>query len=97
MTSPEHYCARIDDDKCSACGICAEERCRVNAIETDGDSFSIVKSKCIGCGLCATTCPEDAVSLIHKEPHELIRPPKDEDAWLDERARQRGVDYRAYK
>jgi ferredoxin len=92
-----HYYAEIDADKCSACGTCADERCQANAIKIDGDSYSVVKQKCIGCGLCATTCPEEAIRLVHKEPQDLVYPPKDEDAWLDERARQRGVDFRAYK
>ncbi len=92
-----HYYAEIDSDKCSACGTCADERCQAQAIKMDGDSYSVVKEKCIGCGLCATTCPEEAIRLVHKEPQELIRPSKDEEAWLDERARQRGIDYSAYK
>jgi electron transport complex protein RnfB len=92
-----HYYAEIDPDKCSACGICADERCQVKAITKGEESCSVVKEKCIGCGLCATTCPEDAITLVHKEPKDLIYPPKDENAWLEERGRQRGVDYKAYK
>jgi len=92
-----HYYAEIDPDKCSGCGTCADERCQVNAIEMNGDSYSVIKKKCIGCGLCATTCPEEAIRLVHKEPQDLVYPPKNEDAWLDERARQRGVDFSVYK
>jgi Na+-translocating ferredoxin:NAD+ oxidoreductase subunit B len=92
-----HYYAVIDSDKCSACGLCADERCQVKAIKKDEDFCSVMKEKCIGCGLCATTCPEDAISLVHKEPQDLIYPPRDEDAWLEERARQRGVDFKVYK
>ncbi len=92
-----HYYAEIDPDLCSACGTCAEDRCQANAIKQDGDVFTVIKHKCIGCGLCATTCPEDAIKLVHKDPQDRIQPPKDEDAWLEERARRRGVDYTAYK
>ncbi len=92
-----HYYAEIDPDKCAACGICADERCQVKAIKKDEDSCSVIKEKCIGCGLCATTCPEEAIRLLHKEPQDLIYPPRDGDAWLEERGRQRGVDYNAYK
>jgi Fe-S-cluster-containing hydrogenase component 2 len=92
-----HYYAEIDPDKCSACGICADERCQVKAINKNEEFSRVIKEKCIGCGLCATTCPEDAIKLVHKEPKDRIRPPMDENAWLAERGRQRGVDYQAYK
>ena len=92
-----HYFAQIDPDTCDACGTCAEERCQVNAIEEGEEVYQIVKEKCIGCGLCISSCPSGAIQLIHKKPEELIYPVKDEEAWFDERARQRGVDYNAYR
>jgi NAD-dependent dihydropyrimidine dehydrogenase PreA subunit len=92
-----HYFAEIDPDACTSCGICAEERCQVQAIKEDADFYMVVKERCIGCGLCVSTCPEQAITLVHKGPEELITPPKDEDAWLEERARQRGVDFSEYK
>lgn len=92
-----HYYAEIDADKCSACGICADERCQVQAIRKGEDSCSVIKDRCIGCGLCSSTCPEDAISLVHKEAGDLVYPPQNEEAWLDERARQRGVDFSPYK
>lgn len=92
-----HYYAQINPDDCDACGICAEERCQVNAIEKGKDSYKIIKEKCIGCGLCVSSCPTEAIQLFHKQPDELVFPVKDEEAWFDERARQRGVDYNAYR
>jgi len=92
-----HYYAEIDPEACSACGLCADERCQVEAIKKEGGFCAVVKERCIGCGLCATTCPEEAIKLIHKDPKEVVHPPKDEQAWLEERARQRGVDFTAYK
>ena len=35
--------------------------------------------------------------LVRKPEDKIVIPPVDETAWLDERARQRGVDYSAYK
>jgi NAD-dependent dihydropyrimidine dehydrogenase PreA subunit len=92
-----HYYAKIDPDKCSACGICADVRCQVQAIKEDGGIYSVIKARCIGCGLCASTCPEEAIGLNHKEPEELTYPPQDEQAWFEERGRQRAVDFSAYK
>lgn len=92
-----HYYAEIDQEKCSACGICADERCQVQAIRKDEDHCSVIKERCIGCGLCSSTCPEDAISLLRKEVAELTYPPRNEEAWLEERARQRGVDFSPYK
>ncbi|MGD8520110.1 MAG: 4Fe-4S binding protein [Desulfobacterales bacterium] len=92
-----HYYAQIDPDICDACGTCAEERCQVNAIEEGEEAYKIIKEKCIGCGLCVSSCPSEAIQLIHKKPEELVYPVKDEEAWFEERARQRGVDYNAYR
>jgi ferredoxin len=61
------------------------------------DAYGIIMEKCIGCGLCVTDCPAEAIRLIRKEPEAIVSPPKDEDAWFEERGRQRGVDYSAYK
>lgn len=92
-----HYYAEIDPDLCSACGICADERCQVKAIKKGDDSCSVIQRRCIGCGLCATTCPSEAIRMVHKKLEDRVYPPKDEDAWLEERGRQRGVDYSKYK
>ena len=92
-----HYYAQINSDICDACGTCAEERCQVNAIEEGEGAYKIIKEKCIGCGLCVSSCPSESIQLLHKQPEELVYPVKDEEAWFDERARQRGVDYNAYR
>ncbi len=92
-----HFYAEIDPDECDACGTCLDERCQIKAIEEGEEAYQVIKEKCIGCGLCVTTCPSEAIKLVRKPEEEIIHPPKDEEAWLDERARQRGVDYSAYK
>jgi NAD-dependent dihydropyrimidine dehydrogenase PreA subunit len=91
-----HY-AEVDPDLCTACGICADERCQVNALDEVDGAYRVNRERCIGCGLCATTCPTEAVRLVAKNAEEVVPPPQDDNAWLEERARQRGVDFSAYK
>lgn len=92
-----HYYAEIDSDMCIACGLCAEERCQVGAIEEGDDAYRIVPEKCIGCGLCIRTCPVEAVKLVHKDREIIVPPPVTEDAWFEERGKNRGVDFSTYK
>ena len=63
MILKSNYCAHIDADLCTSCGICADERCHLNAI-IEGESFySVNPELCIGCGVCVGTCPAEAITL----------------------------------
>ena len=90
------YYAEIDADLCVGCGICMDERCQVYAIEEDNGSYQVIAEKCIGCGLCVSTCPVEAVSLVRKNPDDIVKPPKDEMAWYSKRSEIRGVDATKY-
>jgi ferredoxin len=92
-----HYYGEIDPDKCSGCGLCADERCQVAAIKEGPEAYEIVRERCIGCGLCASTCPTEAIRLVHKAPDQRVVPPATEDEWFVERSRNRGVDFSAYR
>jgi electron transport complex protein RnfB len=92
-----HYYAEIDPDQCTRCGLCSDERCQVGAIEAGEDAYRIIRDRCIGCGLCISTCPAEAIRLIHKDPEKRVTPPITEEAWFDERGKERGVDFSAHK
>lgn len=91
------YYAEIDAGKCISCGICADERCQVGAIEEGEDTYRVMPERCIGCGLCISTCPCEAIRLVHKAADQIVQPPVNEDAWFEERGRMRGVDFSRYK
>jgi len=65
------YEARIDAAGCTGCGICADDRCPMEAIEITGDVAALTPERCIGCGLCVSACPVDAIDLVKRE-----RPPE---------------------
>lgn len=88
-----HFYAVIDEASCVSCGICADERCQVNAIEEKEDFYKVIGSKCIGCGLCISTCPEEAIVLKRKEAKYCVTPPTDENEWFKQRGATRGVDF----
>lgn len=92
-----HFYAEIDQDLCAACGICADERCQVKAIEETDGSYNVNRAKCIGCGLCATTCTTGAMRLFHKAPEEIEPPAENERDWWEKRALARGVDFSPYR
>ncbi len=92
-----HFYAKIDEEVCTACGVCADERCQVAAIDKRDGFCQVTAEKCIGCGLCVSTCPAEAITII-KKPEELCAmPPADQDSWYEERGRIRGIDYSQYK
>ena len=92
-----HYYAVIDPDLCASCGTCAEERCQVKAIEEMDDAYAVTGEKCIGCGLCVSTCPSEAIRLVRRPENETVAPPENEQAWFDDRAQKRGIDYSQYR
>lgn len=53
------HTARIDQEKCTACGLCVD-LCRWNTISED---FVVDPIECEGCGVCYYFCPEEAIAF----------------------------------
>ncbi len=51
--------ARIDPDKCVACGECYEV-CTFNAI-VEGEAYKVQSERCDECGSCIIVCPSEAI------------------------------------
>lgn len=58
---------RIDQEKCTACGIC-EGSCAFGAIAVQGE-YAVVNEQCRLCGSCVENCPSGALSLDKVESH----------------------------
>ncbi len=54
--------AKIDESKCTGCGIC-KRVCFYRAIEINDGIATADRGKCDGCGLCAQFCPALAATL----------------------------------
>ncbi len=54
--------AVIIQDKCQACGVCAE-MCRYNAVSIRDERYMIEPLRCEGCKVCVTFCPEEAIDF----------------------------------
>jgi Pyruvate/2-oxoacid:ferredoxin oxidoreductase delta subunit len=91
------FYSQIDAQLCTDCGICADELCQVDAIAEQEGAYRVDRARCLGCGQCVDACPVEAIQLVRKGPEDRVPPVKDGDTFLDEIARQRGVDYSAYK
>lgn len=55
------WVAHIDENICTACGICTEY-CRFDAIHPSNNAFQINEYQCEGCRLCEKVCPHNAIT-----------------------------------
>lgn len=58
---------KIDEDKCTGCGLCVPS-CEEGAIEiVDGKARIVSEVYCDGLGACLGECPEDAISIEERD------------------------------
>ncbi|TFZ01707.1 4Fe-4S dicluster domain-containing protein [Ramlibacter rhizophilus] len=72
----------VDKDKCTLCMSCVGA-CPASALQdnTELPQLKFIEKNCVQCGLCATTCPEDAISLT---PRLLLTPERRQPRVLNE-------------
>ena len=58
--------AQVDADECSGCATCADERCKMDAIEIVDEKAVVNPENCVGCGLCVTSCPTASIRLVRR-------------------------------
>ncbi len=90
FAAKSNYYAEIDADSCVACGVCADERCPMEAIEAASEAYEVNRERCIGCGVCVVTCPSGALSLQRKSEDEIDVPPANIIMWTMENAQKSG-------
>lgn len=72
----------VDKGKCTLCLSCVGA-CPASALQDNPDKpqLKFIEKNCVQCGLCATTCPEDAITL---EPRLLLTPERRQARVLNE-------------
>ena len=60
---PVPVLAKIDEEKCTGCGICAKPAHCLAISMVDGKAV-MDESECLGCGTCFQLCPAEAVTLV---------------------------------
>ena len=54
--------ANINNGSCISCDLC-RQKCRFDAIYSDGGIYNVNALNCEGCGYCARICPVDAITM----------------------------------
>jgi len=85
LLTRSNFVASIDPEDCSGCGVCASERCPMEAIQPADEAYAVIADRCIGCGVCTLTCPTEAIQLIRRAAEEQTLPPKNVIHWAVER------------
>ncbi len=62
---------RIDEEKCTGCGLCVSP-CAEGAIEVKDGKARVIKDElCDGAGFCLGVCPEGALSVEEREARDF--------------------------
>jgi len=89
LLTRSNFVAAVDADTCDGCGVCANERCPMGAIEPTNGAYSVMSDRCIGCGVCTLACPTDSIRLGRRPAEEQMTPPPNVIHWAVERSSAR--------
>jgi ferredoxin len=89
ITHSDFY-AVVDAEACIGCGDCVE-RCPFEALSAPGDICEVDYARCVGCGVCAVACSTGSLHLERRPQGEVPALPSDIDAWMVQRAEERGI------
>lgn len=86
VIASSNFLAHVDEELCTGCSICADQRCPAAAFEEVDGIFQVIPERCIGCGVCVVTCPTQAISMLRKDEKDQDRPPANIVKWSVKRA-----------
>ena len=89
QTARSYYFAEVDEDLCTGCEVCVE-RCQFLAVSMDNDISKINLDYCMGCGLCVSSCAKEARSMVRKPEDQIVQPPSDLSAMLNQIGEEKG-------
>ena len=90
LLAKSNFMARIDQESCSACGICKEERFPMDAIVEEDGTYKVLAERCIGCGVCTVTCPMESITMQARPDMKMEEPPVNVIEWSQKRTASRG-------
>jgi NAD-dependent dihydropyrimidine dehydrogenase PreA subunit len=91
MLAKSNFVAQIRQDYCTACGVCRDERCPMEAIAEEDGTYRVMPERCIGCGVCTVTCPSEAITLINRPQEDREEPLTNIMEWSAKRTASRGM------
>ena len=89
LLTRSNFVAAIDAQTCDGCGVCANERCPMEAIEATNGTYAVGADRCIGCGVCSLACPTDSIRLVRRAAEDQTVPPPNVIHWAVERSSAR--------
>ena len=92
MLAKSNFMAMIDQETCESCGVCKEERCPMDAIIEEDDTYKVEAERCIGCGVCTVTCPSESIILARRPESKQAESPENLIEWNVKRAASRGIE-----